>query len=317
MHYTLFLSASYLKLIQLALFTISNCAVQHKIVAAQHFKDHNNCTEVKQAKLTENLSALAGCKFYGDAGNNRGFFMDESVQMDGSSQLQASPQTEPVAAQEASQPTEKMLPQSQVNRLVGEIKRETADKVRREYEAKYAQQAQPQQTMGGMQQMSPDEIRNLIAQATKEQQDKLAQEYVNYAQQQQAQELVNRFKGKIESGKGKYADFDDKVAKLQLGRIPAIVQLADSVDNTADVIYDLADNPHKIANILQFASNPDTVHLAEIAMHRLSQSIKDNEAAKQLPNARAPLSQIRPSNAGTDNGVKGVKDLRKLDWMRA
>jgi hypothetical protein len=45
-------------------------------------------------------------------------------------------------------------------------------------------------------------------------------------------------------------------------------------------------------------------------VQRLSQSIKDNESAGKMRHPNEPLSQMRPSNTGTDNGAMSVKDYR-------
>lgn len=258
---------------------------------------------------------------YRDGDNSqRGIIMADEGQMAVSNDMPvASTGSEaPNVSTETPVTSEKMLPQSKVDSIIRERLREKESRLRSEYEQKLAQQQQqPMQSMGGMEQANPEHIRQMIAEETKKQQDKLAKEYLDYMQAQQAQDLVSRFTQKIANAKDKYPDFEDKVGALQLGKIPAIVQLADGVENTADVIYDLADNPHKIANILQFAGNPETVHLAQIAMQRLSNSIKANEEARLTPQARQPLSQIKPSNAGTDNGVRNIRDLRKQDWLRA
>ena len=48
---------------------------------------------------------------------------------------------------------------------------------------------------------------------------------------------------------------------------------------------------------------------AIIQAQRLSQSIKDNEVASKIKTPNEPLSQIRPSNTGTDNGAMALKTI--------
>jgi len=51
---------------------------------------------------------------------------------------------------------------------------------------------------------------------------------------------------------------------------------------------------------------------AIVQAQRLSQSLKDNEAAGKVRMPNEPLSQMRPSNTGTDTGAAmSVTDLRR------
>ena len=84
--------------------------------------------------------------------------------------------------------------------------------------------------------------------------------------------------------------------------------MGDYVDNSHDVLYELGKDRIKMANLetLAHMSPNDAI----IQAQRLSQSIKDNEVASKIKTPNEPLSQIRPSNTGTDNGAMSVKDYR-------
>lgn len=196
--------------------------------------------------------------------------------------------------------SEKLLTQQEVNELVGRVRRETAEREAR----KYANQNQQSQT----QQPSTDEFRRIAAEESQRLMDKSREDAYRTAQEESAQRIASEFFGKLATGKEKYQDFEKVVGEVELRAIPHVVQLANQVENTADVMYELAKNPTKIAAIQQLIGISPKLAMAE--MQRLAQSIKDNESAakEKLPNS--PLSQIRPSNTGTDNGVLSVKDLR-------
>lgn len=214
----------------------------------------------------------------------------------------------------SSEPTEKMLRQSEVTAIAARSKQEGYDKARRELVEQNKQPAQQQyhdqsanqqqQSMGGIQQQSPADLEKLIEQ-------KLQQR----SQADAANQFVNNFIQKMEPGKTKYTDFEQKVAKLNLPNIPDIVSLAAQTDNTPDVMYDLANNPHNVVKLRQlYAINPQ---LAMEEMNNLSASIKQNEAAKNAKTPNEPLSQIKSTTTGTDNGSMSVRDYKKDSFFRA
>lgn len=206
---------------------------------------------------------------------------------------------------------EKVLTQSEVNDLIGRKKAEAYEQGKREALAQLQAQSQPVQapvsSMGGMQQYSPDHIRNMVAEE--------AQRQLQYqAQMAEGNRIANEFTQKMVAAKDKYPDFEQTVSSLDFTKIPHIVRLANQADNTADIMYDLANNPHKIANLLTLANTDD--RLAQQGIAKLSQSIKQNQAVENQKSSREPLSQMKPSITGTDNGSMTVSDLRKQPWLR-
>lgn len=238
------------------------------------------------------------------------------------SQVASQPAVETAMDTSNSAPAEKMIPQSKVDEIIKDRLRHKESRLRSEYESKMQtmqapqQQAQMTQNMGGMQQASYDDIQRMVEEATKKQQETLSQQYLQYVEQEQAQKVAKEYLGKVNAAKEKYPDFDTKVGALQVEKIPSIVHLANSVSNTAEVMYDLAENPQKLASILQFANDPSTYHLAQIAITKLSDSIQMNESAKSQPSINPPLSQVKSSSAATDNGKSTIRDLRRQSWLR-
>lgn len=203
---------------------------------------------------------------------------------------------------------EKLLKQSEVNELVGRIKHEAYSKGMRD-----AQQSAPQsqpapaagQSMGGMPALTDEQVRQIIA-----------DENTKQAQMAAAHNTLNSFAQQMSAGKGKYSDFDETVAKLgELRHYPHIVQMATDQGNAADIMYELGRNPGKVASLTTLAYiNPD---LAKLEMKKLADSIKVNEQGSNAPTAPEPLSHLKPSTVGTDNGSYSVRDLRKKSWARA
>lgn len=200
---------------------------------------------------------------------------------------------------------EKVLKQSEVNELVGRIKHEAYTKGMRDAQTQYQPTPTSGQSMGGIQQVTEDQIRQMIADEAHKQ-----------TQIAEANKLLSNFASQYESGKERYSDYDATVAKLgELKNIPHIVKLAAETGMAGDVMYELGRNPGKVATLTTLAYiNPQ---LASQEMQELASSIKRNQEAAQAPQAEPPLSQVRPSTVGKDNGSNSVRDLRRKPWARA
>jgi hypothetical protein len=232
-------------------------------------------------------------------------------QAEGMQVQNTAPMATPIPAQEA--PPEKVLTQSEVNELVGRIKHDAYSKGLREGQAALQQPMQQNQppaaqlqagSMGGMPQITDDHIRQLIADEAQKQSHMTA-----------AQNTLTSFVSQLGRGKSKYSDFDETVAKLgNFQNIPHIVKMATDAGIAEDVMYDLGKNPGKVASLTTLSYiNPI---LAEDEMKKLVDSIRKNQEASKDPSIAEPLSQIRPSTVGTDNGSNSVRDLRRKSWAR-
>lgn len=207
--------------------------------------------------------------------------------------------------------TERMVPQSEVNFLVGNVRKEAYERGQKEAEMAIKAQRQAQEvpqgassysppSMGGMPQHSDDQIRRMI--------DEQAQKR---ALEESSLRFANDFVSKLEAGKSKYdaQDFDKTMNDLNLESIPHVLKLTGGIDNSADVMYHLGKNPTKLGSLVTLAYvNP---RLAQIEMHKLSDSLKTNESASNAPPINEPLSQIKRSAVGADTGKRTVADLRK------
>lgn len=199
---------------------------------------------------------------------------------------------------------ERLLSQSEVNDLVGKAKHAYYEKGKRDAleESTRAQQPPPQNgggSMGGMPQLTEEQVRQMIADEAQRQNQVAA-----------AHGMLTNFANQMGTGKGKYSDFDETVANLgDLRNISHVVQLATETGIAGDVMYELGRNPGKVASLTTLAYiNPQ---LAKAEMKKLADSIKTNEQAKDVPSVDEPLSQVKPSTVGTDSGSKTVRDLRK------
>jgi hypothetical protein len=222
-------------------------------------------------------------------------------------------QTQPELPSQAPS-AEKMIPQSQVNDIVGNAKREAAE---RAVEAYKRQQAQtnvdtrvPYDDLGGRR-YSEDDIKRVTGDEIKRHFSQLEKETQERTNVEAANRIVGMFRDKITAGKDKFEDFDSVAGNVAMQYYPNVVQLlAEHVDNTADVLYHLAKNRDKLYRLESLSGHNSSDAIYEIK--RVSDSIKANEQNSQTKQPNAPLSQQRPSNTGTDSAgaVLSMKDLK-------
>jgi len=255
--------------------------------------------------------------------------MDNGVQS--SSNFAPAPVNSPSQAPSAPTESERTFRQSEVNDLVGRAKSEAIDRYKREssmashnssqqQQQTYQQPYQPQYQAPQPQQqgVSQDDVRRLAAEEAQRLRQEWIQDSHRNAQQQDAERIATEFYSKVGLGEGGMAAFEKAIGEsgINLGAIPYHVQLANTVDNTRDVMLELAANPSKIGQLQSLididlrAGRTPTLAMAE--MKRLSQSIKDNASAKKFQAPNNPLGQLPPSNAGT--GKDGA--LTTADYKR-
>lgn len=220
---------------------------------------------------------------------------DDAVKAEGQSQASA----------------EKMIPQSQVGKIAAREAREAVAKreaqLRSEYEQRIAQLSQQQNAnpnqaatnVGGIPQQSPDEIRRVIN---------------DMAIQHQANLMDSTWKSAMKAEMERDPNFADAYDELGIEEHPELIIWMAGMDNKADVVRELANNPSKYFNLLIAKSASPKMAQKELA--KLSASIKANEDAKKQAKAPAPLSQLKPSNIGGDDGNLSVSDFRNQPWLR-
>ena len=151
--------------------------------------------------------------------------------------------TAPAVAQ---QQQEKMVPQSVVNQIVAREKAQAAQRARQEAMEQAQAQAQAigQQSngMGSMpgvniEQMKREIYEKIMGEAQEAQAKRQEEEH-----KAAMIEVADSYHKKMGSGKDAYPDFDDVMGDFNVSAFPKIVFLASQLDNTADVMYELAKN---------------------------------------------------------------------------
>ena len=209
----------------------------------------------------------------------------------------------------------KLIPQSEVNKIVGGVKLDAYEKGRREALAEYEKQMAAQESISSSQNTNADNLN-----VTRDELERMIEEKSRQrVEQQQAQRVVEQFVGKMKLGIQKYNDFEETVTKLDIPNLPPqIIDWANSMDNTADIMYEISKSPGKFANLLTLTVTSPRLAYDEFV--RLSDSIKRNEEAKSKNvnmKQNEPLDQVKHSTIGIDNGApKSVSDFRKQSWLR-
>lgn len=235
--------------------------------------------------------------------------------------INSSPVESNYSAPAVTQAEERSFRQSEVNEIVKKAKYGAVEDYKRisQQQPDYAQQKygsaapqvqQPYTTPQNSGQSSDEQLRRIASEEIQRSRDEWLSEARNRAETEAAQRVVQNFWNKIGTGKEKYQDFEQITGDIEYARFPNVVQLlADHVDNAGDIMYELGKDRVKMAAIEQLASMSPKDAITH--MQKLSKSIKDNEAAGKVRMPNEPLSQLRPSNTGTDNGALSVKDLRR------
>lgn len=221
----------------------------------------------------------------------------------------------PVETPEGDQP-EKMIPVSRVEELIKKAKLKGRDHLQTELDALRAENETLKQagSMGGMPVAAPvDEqaiIQKVMADLNQRFQDATEQR-AKEELQKEAERIANEYNSKMLGGKTAYDDFDDVMSDFNPQAFPNLVYLANQVDNTPDVMYELMKNPAKWATIAVLSERDPSA--AKAMLGRISTSIKTNQAAKaQEKDVAPPLNRLSSSTAGQDNGRPSLKDMKRM-----
>lgn len=216
----------------------------------------------------------------------------------------------PVAPSHSSPSTEeKVLRQSEVNEIVGRAKHEAVERYKRSQEAASSAQIPMNANSSSY---SHDEI-NRIAQDAAQKFIKEQMEFAKRnAEEQEAQHIINEFRAKLQTGKEKYQDFDQVTSDIGIGYFPRVIHLLakHADDSAASIMYEMGKDRTKLVLLEQLAEKSPQDAVMQIKSY--AKAYKDNESAAKAKVANEPLSHMKPSASGQDNGVKSVRDYRKM-----
>ncbi len=211
---------------------------------------------------------------------------------------------------------EKVLPAHRVDEIVKREKVRAADRATAEAELRHKaqiEQLMAQQSGSNFDASSlKNEIKQEFMQEMEQQRREAEETYVRGELDKKAQQYH------LKMGKGSelFEDFKEITSDFEPQSFPNAVFLATEMENTPEIMYELAKNPSKLLEIEQLAERAP--QMAKKLLAKLGQSISANLQAKQnVPDVPAPLSRLKSSTVGVDTGKKTVQDLRKNPSLRA
>lgn len=213
-----------------------------------------------------------------------------------------------------------MLDSEHVNNIVKRAKMEAYERAKREHaaelEALRANTQQPmEQQVAAATSNGGDDISRLvderIARIAQEHKLRLERE----AEEQRLRQIADSYFQKMEKGPELFEDFEDVMKDFNPAKNADIIELAHDFDNLPQVMYELANNRLKAAELRRLAK--DDPEDAKYELQRLAKSISSNEEARsQYTPARPPLTKPKPSNVGTESGRMTLKDLKNASWNK-
>lgn len=187
--------------------------------------------------------------------------------------------------------------------------RMTMEQEQQQQSAPQAPQAAPQ-TFGGMQQapqMNPDDIQRMIAEHVPQYLQQQAAEY-------QQKQFADGFISKMQAAEKQFPGLEQKLNDIDFNSPSTLklVQMANNMDNTGEIMNELIENPEKMGVLLNLIN--EQPKLAQQRLASLSSSISTNRKAQdEEQSAEQPIGQLKSSvNAGVDDHNLSVKDLKKM-----
>jgi hypothetical protein len=219
-------------------------------------------------------------------------------------------------------PAEKMLPQSEVDKLARGARLDGENKARQMIEQQAAKIAELEQQIAqigqSLGQANQNTTQNNVAPQGTDMVEVVKQEMVNQQQRairaeqaRQVDELLQRFDSEMARGSETREDFAKVTSKFNKDAFPEITIMAAQMDNLPDIMYELNKNPMKLGYISELARRDPKYAFQELK--ELSESLKSNaNALANHVSPLKPLGTVKASTAGTDNGKRSVTDWKKF-----
>jgi len=192
---------------------------------------------------------------------------------------------------------EKMLPQSEVNRIIGDVKR----REREALEKRYNESSRSNERLPVFDESLIDKRVNEIVSHRESEAQK---QYALLLQQQEDERIRDDLVQKINECKSNYDDYDSVVNGEFLEGSDELLRAVNTVPNSGDVLYHLGKNLLKVGSLRNL-----TDAQKKAAIRKLSKSIEANQSASSTSLAANPLRQTKPSS----NSAKGRK-IDTISW---
>lgn len=203
--------------------------------------------------------------------------------------------------------TEKMIPQSKVNEIVGAAKKSAYEK------AHMDAMSQLKGTQSPVESSNNGDIKNIVNNQISGYLNDLYQAQQAEIAKHEAKKTLESLQVKVDAASKKYDDFEEVTKDIPYASFPNLLSASDAFDNSGDLLYHLGKNPSKFRELASSLSHDNPLRaVAMKELKNLSDSLKNNETAVRKGSSREPLGHIRPSNVVMDSGKKQtITDLRR------
>lgn len=189
------------------------------------------------------------------------------------------------------QSQEKFLSQSEVNTLIANEKKRAYQRGIEEAAKTSNHQANDASVNADAYKgLDQNQIRELVQSEWQSITEKQRQEAERQHWQSVASKMISDFQQKSEEAKKHIADYDDVMRNVDFMNTPGLFASASQLDNSAEVLYHLANNPRDIPALEALTQSMPGAASAELK--RISDRLKQNRNAKNLPQAPNPIGRI-------------------------
>lgn len=203
--------------------------------------------------------------------------------------------------------SEKMLPQSEVNRIVSGVRKERYEKG---YNDAY-HKAKAEMSQAAVAPIVDDAV---IEKKVAEIVAKKQQEQIDAANKAAYAQLQSQVSEKVQEASARIPDYNQVISEAGLDVNTqvnvAIMHYGNQVDNSGDVFYELGKSTSKLANLTSLITTGNDA-AAKKYIKELSAAIKSNKNSdfKAPP---SPLSSLKPSAIGADSSNESdmIKAMR-------
>lgn len=191
------------------------------------------------------------------------------------------------------------LTTEQFNLIIRREKEKAAEKARKEIEEQYKLKSQA---------INREELISELEAKIQARDEAKKREVETKLKQEQAENFIKTFDGKLKADSGSYDDYDEILQDFPYAQYPLVALLANEEAHTGQVMYELAKSPLK-ADAIQRLAERDPVS-ARKEIKKLASSIETNKKAQEnTKKISEPLSR-KTSSAGTKIGSMSTRDAR-------
>lgn len=162
---------------------------------------------------------------------------------------------------------------------------------------------------------TPNDLETLKKQVADDIKRSLLKEQEEFANKQLYQALdsqIGEVASKLNLEKDNYSDYDSIIGVQvnNLRNYPHVSVMANSVDNTSDVMYELFKDGIMLDSLERLGQS--NFSLLQRKIKDISDAIKEAKQIESIKQPRPPLSQMRPSNKSSASGfTNSISDMAK------